>query len=131
MNILAVYGTLKSTFGNNRLLKDCKFLGTGITQERYAMSSLRSVPMVFKNPSIGNVRVELYEVDDKRLKGPLDSLEGNGYVYNREKINCKIKEETIEAWLYFGMDKFKPVTMADPNEVLVDEQIYNWGYGKR
>lgn len=137
MNNLAVYGTLKTGYGNNAFLKDCEKLGKGYTVQPYAMDTVTSVPMVFKEPNIAPIMVEVYRVPDETLKGPLDLLESNGFAYNREEIEVSLInsdntiKESLVAWLYFGMDRFKSTQMADPNTMNFDAKpVYVWGLNR-
>lgn len=120
---LAVYGTLKSGHGNNYLLKDSWFIGSGKTKENYAITGLKYVPMVFKKPAIAPIVVEVYEVKWTTLFGPIDRLEGNGSFYNREKIKITMDDDNeIEAWMYLGMINYNQ-SWPNPNY----NGMYNWG----
>ena len=125
-HLVAVYGTLKSGRGNHGFLNGSKFVGKGLTQDKFYMESAHSgVPMVFREPALGPVAVEIYEVGDADLKGPLDSLESNGFVYNREVTTVVLDDGTmVDSWLYFGLSKWHNGSHDDPNH----NGTYNYGY---
>ncbi|MBD3260581.1 MAG: gamma-glutamylcyclotransferase [Candidatus Altiarchaeales archaeon] len=119
---LAVYGTLKNGFGNNHFMRNSEYLGSGITKGSFFMDEY-GAPMVFKEPNYAPVKVDVYKVPDRDLTGPIDGLESNGSVYNREVTEIILdNNEEVEAWLYFGLPKFQPSTPTPP-----EEEIYNWG----
>lgn len=123
---LAVYGTLKRNNSNNYLMRGSKFLGAGKTKENFTLSGL----MVFQEPATAPVIIDLFEVDDEKLTGPLDSLEANGSVYNREKTTVVLDEggEEHEAWLYFGLPAYAKARFAVDNPPKPnDNGAYNWG----
>ena len=127
---IAVYGTLKKDFGNHRVLGEkAEFVGEGVTEENYTMLGLEWIPMVYKNPSTAPIHVEVYDVPDEQLlKGPIDRLEGNGYVYNREKIKIALEgEEKTEAWMYFSVSDSIRSEAPKPNF----EGAYKWGYSPK
>ena len=97
--IIAAYGTLREGFGNNRLLRYSKHLGTGQTIEKYTLRA-SGIPFVSKEP-LHNVVVDVYKVDDDTLQS-LDSLEGHPERYCREEIPVKVGDTTMKAWLYFN-----------------------------
>lgn len=126
--LVAVYGSLKSGFGNHRIIKGSKYLGPGITENKYTMLSLGSYPLVNKYPS-AYVRIELYEVDKSTLQS-LDNLEGHPTFYKRELIDVSIfldglgSEVVKNVWLYFIADEGR---YHDYPEVKLDRfSCYNW-----
>ncbi len=123
---LAVYGTLKRNMPNNHLMKKQKFLGSGQTSGNHTLHGL----MVFKEPATAPVVIDLYEVEEKQLEGPLDSLEANGSVYKREKTNVTLEDGTEhEAWLYFGLPQWVKARF-DPEKPPLPPKgtgVYNWG----
>lgn len=72
MKIVAVYGTLKKGFGNNRVLGNSKLIGTSVI-DGFKMYSVGGFPAIVND--VGSVMVELYRVDDSVLPN-LDRLEG-------------------------------------------------------
>jgi len=105
METVFVYGTLKRGHGNNRLLKDSKYIGTGLTKNRFVMYE-DGIPYVSKGFSLTNISGELYKVSRATLDN-LDTLEGHPIWYKREKTIIKTIDKSgnvklINAWLYFN-----------------------------
>jgi len=81
---VAVYGSLRQGFGNNRLLEGVKLLGTTRSTAEYKMISLGGFPGVKKEGNTSIV-LEIYETDDPTVLKRLDWLEGfkeEGHPYN-------------------------------------------------
>lgn len=70
----AVYGTLRKGYGNHRLLKNSKYLGTEKTTPNYEMYNVGWFPALV--PGNESVVIEVYEVDDPHTMASLDRLEG-------------------------------------------------------
>lgn len=72
--ILAVYGTLKKGFGNNRCLGNSKFLGEFKTEPIYTLMA-GGFPICERG---GNTSIigELYETDNPEIISDVNSLEG-------------------------------------------------------
>src|SRR5258705_6708416 len=102
MHKLAVYGTLKKDYGNHRVLGEKPtYLGEGMTKDNFTMGGW-GVPIVYKHP-LAPIAVELYEINEDQLFGPVDRLESNGYYYNREETTILLDGgEEHDAWLYFA-----------------------------
>lgn len=100
--LVAVYGTLKRGFGNNRVMGTSKFIGTGKTANEYPMRC-DAIPYVYPRKGEGHqVVVEVFMADKFTLEGPIDRLEGHPSVYNRRKTYIEMENGmTIQAWLYF------------------------------
>lgn len=100
-HLLFVYGTLKRGFGNNRRLRDSKFISTGTTKEPYGFFDLGAFPCITKD---GNVHVqgEVFELDDAAL-ARTDELEGHPFFYKREevRITLDVHDVDIKCWAYF------------------------------
>lgn len=107
MRYLAVYGTLKSDQRNNKLLNGSKFLGFGLTVEKYPLAdnTFNTFPYLFEDIGIGHqVEVEIYDVDDDTLQ-KLDIHEGvHVGSYYRGSIDIYLKGITIECECYFCSD---------------------------
>lgn len=104
---IAVYGTLRKGFGNHRLLQNSKFVGAGLTKEKYKMTA-SGIPFVNPNKKVSNIRVEVYDVTDSQLPY-VDALEGynpndhDGSWYKRTPIEVKLDDgDEIEASIYFS-----------------------------
>lgn len=94
--LIAVYGTLRSGYGNNSYLNGSKYIASGVTFDKYRMTG-SSIPFLLqgKNAEGGNnVRVEVYSVDDWSLK-KIDQLEGHPTWYKREKIAIRLDNNII------------------------------------
>lgn len=91
--VIAVYGTLKRGYGNNRLLTDAEYLGTAkLADGYYLLGSGGSIPYLSsghsKRPKNINVEVELFAVTTDQL-GPVDRLEGHPNFYRRVVVDVK------------------------------------------
>ena len=83
-NLIFVYGTLKSGFGNNVLLDNSEYICKAITVDAdYDMISLGGFPGLVNGEN--HVFGEVYNVSDDVL-GRVDVLEGNGSFYQRKKV---------------------------------------------
>ena len=121
-HLVAVYGTLKSGYGNNRLLRNEEFIGEGITKDKLSMKCY-GVPMVFKEPSTAPVFVEVYRVKEKQLHGPLDRLEGHPNLYCRKPTKVIVDDKELVSWLYYGHNR----TSDYGKEIKPNEQgIIKW-----
>ena len=106
--IIAAYGTLRKGFGNSIYVdkKDNKWLGTGVTVEKYQMKSM-GIPFVNKTPDT-QITVDLWEIDEERDLPGIDRLEGynpnnhNDSWYKRELVDVKLNNTVYKAWLYFN-----------------------------
>ena len=105
MEKVFVYGTLKRGHGNHFLLENSKYLGSGITDNKYVMYT-SAIPYVSKQLNLTTILGELYEVDELTLND-LDMLEGHPTWYKREIVSIsyicnKGKVRKVKAWLYFN-----------------------------
>lgn len=95
-----VYGTLRRSFQNHRLLGRSYCLGGARTRERYALY-VGEYPFVVRNQAVSRISGEVYKVDSATLM-VLDALEEHPSVYRREKVPVALDDgREIEAWLYF------------------------------
>lgn len=130
MHKVFVYGSLKSGFGNHRLLRESnsEFLGTTYTKEtNFLMFSFGAFPAVVKNQEFGYgaIEGELYSVDTVTLF-KLDMLEGNGTFYTREKVEL---DDGNTAWMYL-IDQ-PSYHMSDEDEQIEmgyydDKMVFIW-----
>ncbi len=105
MEIVFVYGTLKKAHGNHRLIHGSKYVGTGLTKDKFVMYE-DGIPYVSKRYPSTNISGELYQVSKATL-ADLDMLEGHPIWYKREKTLIKVIDKNnniklINAWLYFN-----------------------------
>ena len=90
-----VYGSLKTGFGNHRVLGDNEPLREDQTLNAgWNMFSMGGFPGIV--PGSQYISGELYEVDDSILER-LDWLEGNGHFYTREVVPLA---SGVDAWMY-------------------------------
>jgi len=103
---LFVYGTLQAGFGNNRLLKDSKFLAKGSTSPNFTLISLGGFPGLLDH---GETRVqgEVWEVDAETL-GNCDRLEGHPNWYKRCPVTLEGGLE-VETYIYLKPPPNAPV----------------------
>jgi len=85
---VAVYGTLKKGYGNNRLMDPRGFtlVGSFVSVDKFHMTSGGGFPIVYKDMKQHHVKVEIYRVDDKAYLSSVDSLEGHPTWYRREPV---------------------------------------------
>lgn len=77
----AVYGSLKRSFGNNRVLGDATFLGTHVTEPHYTLHSMGGFPGVRPDGETG-IHVEIFETRDPNIVRSVNRLEGYTGVKN-------------------------------------------------
>jgi len=95
---IAVYGTLKSGYGNSRLLQNCTLVGTGHIQGHRLYQS--GIPYVVKDDTSDySIEVEVYKVPSTELDS-IDSLEGHPRWYRREPTEVVLADGTVLAEIY-------------------------------
>ena len=105
MTKVFVYGTLKSGFGNHRLMEG---RSTFITKDKIKgkMVSLGGFPGVVPDDD-RSVVGEVYEVTDECLKA-LDRLEGHPSFYKRTPVVTDNGLE-VDTYIYQGETKHRPL----------------------
>ncbi len=106
LELLAVYGTLKRGCGNHKYLSDSKFVGTGVTLEKFVLV-VSVIPYCIPIDSAGEMRkyaspihVEVYEVSAEKLER-IDELEGHPFWYKRKKVDVKLENgKIVKTWFY-------------------------------
>lgn len=100
-NYIAVYGTLKKGHGNYySYLTDSKFVGHGVTADKYPLV-VSGLPYLCEDKGVGhNVKVDVFRVSDDVLS-QLDRLEGHPTWYKRSVIPVQVGNKTRECWVYF------------------------------
>ena len=96
------YGTLKSGYGNNRLLSSGKLVGKALVDGYKLFNS--GFPVATKEEG-AYVVGEVWEVADEdfRTQSNLDALEGYPYMYGRDTVHASIDEVTgHECQMYVG-----------------------------
>jgi len=118
-NNLFVYGTLKRGFGNNYILRNSKFLGSAITEEKFIIYDC-GFPCAYPDYNGKRIKGEIYQLTDEDFIFT-DRLESNGSLYNREVQKFNYKDELIESWIYVVINPYG--TIYDTNS-----NIINWKY---
>jgi gamma-glutamylaminecyclotransferase len=91
VQLLFVYGTLKSGFHNHRFLSKAKFVADVVTLKRYPLI-VDGLPYLLNMPGNGfNVEGELYSVPLKSTQQEIDKLEGHPNFYERIPITVLSK----------------------------------------
>ncbi len=125
-NLFFVYGTLKKGEGNHKLLKDCQYLGKGLTLNNYKVFHM-GFPQAMSNETGLPLLGELYTVYSPKVIESLDRLESNGHFYTRVIRDVKILdffEEKVKAWVYEVPDgRYGGGTYCPVNE---EYQAYEW-----
>ena len=117
--LVAVYGSLRKGLGNHRVMEIAKgeLVDAGYTSKNCNLYDLGAFPSVSLAHSSANkpVRVEVYQVPEDGVTGPLDGLEGYPHFYNRTVINVDLDNgEVVQAWLYhIDAEKSKLVESGD------------------
>ena len=110
--LVAVYGSLKQGFGNNRLLSASVLKGTDQTPPDYTMYSMGGFPCITEEPGT-SIHIEVYEIDEEVFQR-LDWLEGYPRFYNRKEIDTVYGT----AWIYYIKD---PDNLGHLNKVVDGE----------
>jgi gamma-glutamylaminecyclotransferase len=98
MNHVFVYGTLKRSGFNHRLLWDATYMGDAAV-EGYSLTAGGGFPYAVRVEG-GQARGEVYEVDDATMDR-LDSLEGFPHHYTRDYIGAYIDGVgPVRVWIY-------------------------------
>ena len=98
---LFVYGTLKSGYGNNRLLRTSRFAGEAISEHPKFKMTGHGVPFL-SDKGDQYIRGELWEIDDPDVLDRIDQLEGHPTCYCRREhsfYNVTTGERET-AWVY-------------------------------
>ncbi len=119
LQLVAVYGTLRSGFYNHRVMEAAKgeLLGTAKTVNNYNMYNLGSFPSVSLTDTDNEtpVVVEVYEVEMEGVENTLDRLEGYPHFYNRTKVDVEFEDGSVaNAWIYH-IDSPKPNLIESGN----------------
>lgn len=127
-HMVFVYGSLKKSFGNNRLLYNSKYIGEAVTlSSNFNMRSCGAFPAVVSRGK-NSISGELYEVDDKTLTS-IDILESNGRFYNRSLVQVTtvsqpaLKEFT--AWIYLLQNDYGMFCEDDYGRYKIVKDKYN------
>lgn len=124
-HLVFVYGTLKTGYGNNRLLHNSLKVADATTVDPFWLVDC-GFPYMLEKHNEGQpkpVMGELWEVDDITLQN-LDHLEGVDYNhYKRQKIQTLVDGEgVVEADCYFSCQEQQGLPLCD-----VQNSSYVWG----
>jgi gamma-glutamylcyclotransferase (GGCT)/AIG2-like uncharacterized protein YtfP len=114
MHEVFVYGTLKMGHHNNFFLtgERTRFLGTFLTEDTFDLycEDDSIIPYLTRdlNPNREPAMVlgQVFEVSDFTMQ-ELDQLEGNGFYYERERINI-VGVPTMKPWAYLIKQPIPP-----------------------
>jgi gamma-glutamylcyclotransferase (GGCT)/AIG2-like uncharacterized protein YtfP/predicted glutamine amidotransferase len=105
VNLVAVYGTLKSGFSNHSVLGNSSLVGVGKTVSKYAMQK-SGIPYVYEHEHRDQINVEVYEVHDDNVRVSLDHLESHPNFYERKLTDIELTDGSVRTcWLYFAQTK--------------------------
>lgn len=103
---VAVYGTLKRSFGNHVAISDTngKHVADSMTEDLFLMLDC-GFPMVIWDTADHElavpINVEVYDVNDESLRW-MDGIEGHPDFYERKEINVHGVDGPV--WMYFILD---------------------------
>ena len=136
-----VYGSLKTGFGNNGILRNgmANRVGLATTVDDYFMFSLGGYPGVIDSgfsPDKGKpIFGELWMVNEKTLRA-LDLLESNGSLYERKLTDIHYYDSTKNefaadrAWMYFYLHDLEDAIENDARgrigHTVAADSIYEW-----
>jgi gamma-glutamylcyclotransferase (GGCT)/AIG2-like uncharacterized protein YtfP len=113
-HLICVYGTLKKTYHNNRLLEGQTFVQDCVTAPHYRLYDCGWYPCLVEDNSKGYpVKGEIWQVDEGTLWN-LDRLEGVPYLYQRKAINLSNFDQPVEAYFYQnGTNQFRELVSGE------------------
>ncbi len=85
MKKIAVYGSLRKGFGNNRLIADSEQLTTEVVKIPYKMVSLGGFPGLVPVKEPQDITIEVWNVDDQTYRN-VERLEGYPHFYQKDTI---------------------------------------------
>ncbi|GFO19757.1 gamma-glutamylaminecyclotransferase [Plakobranchus ocellatus] len=126
-----MYGTLKSTEANHRVLFDkdpagVAFVGQGQTAELFPLvvTTPFNIPfLLYKEETGKQVQGEIYQISERTLN-LLDDFEGHPDFYERRKVKAELLTDSegrplddspklVDVWLY-GLPRFKKSLLELP-----------------
>jgi gamma-glutamylcyclotransferase (GGCT)/AIG2-like uncharacterized protein YtfP len=123
-----VYGTLKKGYGNHALLVavGAKFMGNAVV-ENFAITGI-TIPFAF--PSLGSsLYGELYCVKRENYDRALlllDTLEGEGILYKRIEVVCKVGDKEYLAWMYAIPQMSSEESFEKYEDMLAKKGVNQW-----
>lgn len=97
-----VYGTLKKGYHNHFMLKDSKFMGTGVIDDHTLIDSPYYPYAIERKGS--EVFGQVYKVTKETMKR-LDMLEGYPEYYNKKKVKATIGKRKHNTYVYYISNK--------------------------
>lgn len=109
--LVAVYGTLKQGYGNNRYLTGKTLVGTGQTKKHLTMIDSGFPVVIDRRQSKKKqhrVAVEVYDIgDDRDCLARMDRLEAEGHMYHRRITTILMDDgRKLECSIYIGADRW-------------------------
>jgi gamma-glutamylcyclotransferase (GGCT)/AIG2-like uncharacterized protein YtfP len=100
--LVYVYGTLKSGFGNHRILETSEFVGEVTTKPFYRLYNVGHYPGLVEDAETGKaIQGELYRVTDPAVMQRLDRLEGIPWLYRREYLKIEgMEDDEVQGYIY-------------------------------
>ena len=107
VNLVAVYGTLKSGHSNHIVLNNSNLVGVGKTVSKYAMQA-EGIPYLYEHEHRDQISVEVYDVVSDTIKDSLDHLESHPTFYERKLTDIELTDGSVKTcWLYFAQSQPK------------------------
>ena len=120
--LIFVYGTLKKGFRNNYLLSTSKYIGKGITKDKFGLykSICGNYPFAIESIKDTNIEGEIYEIASE-TEFQLDILEGFPTLYLKKKIKilCENGDESEATTYLKNEENYKDL-------INFNEKIKNW-----
>lgn len=103
IQLIFVYGTLKRTYGNSRIIEEHPFVSEGIVRGYKAYDCGFPVARESKEDSLVG---EVYDIEgSKKTLARLDSLESEGYMYFRRPVKVETPIGIFDAEMYVGNEQ--------------------------
>lgn len=119
---IAVYGTLKQWYGNNRLMRNCKFLWTDFVPFTKIAGTWFPIAKFEWASNDKLLKVELYEVSNQDDLSNIDSLEWHPNWYKRIPVTT-ISNKLVQIYDMFSQE-FEDMS----NNFKIDwtKNLYEW-----
>jgi gamma-glutamylcyclotransferase (GGCT)/AIG2-like uncharacterized protein YtfP len=115
MPYLFAHGTFRKGGRNNNLIESAISLGHAVTEQDYALYTIKGKPVVTKLPQT-KIKGEVYAVSDEALT-LVDRLEGHPRINKRDLVPVKLEDgNTVEAWLYFHIQPLRESVLIESGE---------------
>jgi len=104
--LIAAYGSLRKTHGNNRLLRDSELKSTEVINIPYRMISLGGFPGLIPSQENHDITVEIWEVND----------------YTYRSVEC------LESWPSFYQKALVTTSLGEVEVYVLESPRYQSGY---